>query len=657
VRQGCTDVACLLAFLAFLALMAWLTHWAYVRGDVQKLHRGIDWAGEVCGYGPTVSAKPYLYWCGNGSYTDILQGQGNKSALLMRIPTGLNMEMPICVEACPQGSEEVVCPSVAHVTRTVTGERPEIVMTTVIEREMKGQASYATKARAGAFCLPDLAMADDGDDGGTSEKAALSALQVEIRKWLDKGWASIIVVSFGHLAGDVPNIVPLLCVICGATFLLSFVYLLMLRWLAKLTIYLIISLTALTFFLIAASFIVTAHDLTGHQHLSPLFEYTRSHRVAVIVSDVAGIVFFLLGVSVAILASRMHDTVEMICGCVEEACECIFDMPTLLLEPVVAGALKLAVLCGLLFGLAHLVSAGEVESDELSVGDTAVRGINRHLTLSEEMRIYLRLYAFGIFWIVEVCDACQQFTVSYATVLWYYKPIGADGDKKSPWFPITRGFFNAVFFHLGTLAMGALLIAVVRAMQVVLWPAQKAARRGEGKNPSCECLVTCLTFCLDCFKKSLEFINKMAYVDVAVHSSSFCHATTKVHGFITSDAPVIAMLNSWTWVVQVACVLSISSMGGFGTYALVRNVGRWSDPHSEHSVSEPALLSILAGVFCFVVSSTFMWIFDQCMDTLLYVFAENRHSSPSTLDTFAPPTLTRLVERFEELERSPRSSN
>merc|ERR1719284_758331 len=112
----------------------------------------------------------------------------------------------------------------------------------------------------------------------------------------------------------------------------------------------------------------------------------------------------------------------------------------MLLEPVAAGALKLAVLCGLLIGL-------------------------------------VQLYAFGIFWIVEVCDACQQFTVSYATVLWYYKPIGADGDKKSPLFPITRGFFNGIFFHLGTLAMGALLIAVVRAMQVVLWPAQKAARR------------------------------------------------------------------------------------------------------------------------------------------------------------------------------------
>ncbi|CAK0877197.1 unnamed protein product, partial [Prorocentrum cordatum] len=69
----------------------------------------------------------------------------------------------------------------------------------------------------------------------------------------------------------------------------------------------------------------------------------------------------------------------------------------------------------------------------------------------------------------------------------------------------------------------------------VLWPAQKTARRGDDKNQSCECLVACVTFCLECFKKSLEFINKMAYVDVAIHSSSFCHATVKVFDFITSE--------------------------------------------------------------------------------------------------------------------------
>ncbi|CAK0877193.1 unnamed protein product [Prorocentrum cordatum] len=384
VKQGCTDVACLVLFLAVLGLMGWLTHYASAHGDIQKLHHGIDWAGEVCGFGPAVLAKPYLYWCGDGSYTDITQEQGNETVLVARIPTALNMDAPICVETCPSGSEVVFCPSDAHVTRTVTGESPEIVMTTVIKREVKGQASYPTSALAGAFCLPDLATDEDGDENSERRKAALGDLQVKIHEWLDKSWASILMVSFGHLAEDIPNVLPLLCGICVITFVMSFVYLLMLRWLAKLTIYLIIILTALVFFSVAVSLIVTAHDLTGHQHLSPLFKHIAAHHVAVIVSDAVGVVFLLLGVSVTIVACCMHDTVEMVCGCVEAACECMFDMPTLFLEPVAAGALKLAILCGLLYGFAQLVSVGDVESKNLDVGGTAVRGINRKLTFSED---------------------------------------------------------------------------------------------------------------------------------------------------------------------------------------------------------------------------------------------------------------------------------
>jgi len=336
----------------------------------------------------------------------------------------------------------------------------------------------------------------------------------------------------------------------------------------------------------------------------------------------------------------------MVCGCVEAACECMFDMPTLLLEPVLGAALKLIILCGLLYGFICLVSVGDVQSSSLSLGDIEVNGLHRELSFTEDERNYLLVYVFGVIWIMEMCDACQHIVISYAVVLWYYKPIAADGDKKSPWFPVVRGVYNAFVFHLGSLAMGALLITVVRSIQLVVWVIKRAANH-QG-NKCCECIASCLLCCLECFRKSMEYINKMAYVDVAVHSNSFCKAAAKVFRFITSEAPAIALLNSWTWIVQVGGILSISSAGGYGTYLLVRRVDRWSDPLSDHYVSEPALLSVVAACFCVTVSSVFMWIFDQCVDTLLYIFADNRKNRPSTVHIYAPPTLANIVEKVEE---------
>jgi hypothetical protein len=334
-----------------------------------------------------------------------------------------------------------------------------------------------------------------------------------------------------------------------------------------------------------------------------------------------------------------------VCGCTEAACEAIFDMPTLLLEPVLGAAIKLFLLIGLLYGFAWLVTIGKIESAVIGSGmggSPQVSGVGRSFTYTEDEQRMLLLWIFGIFWIMEVCDACQQFTVSYAVVLWYYKPKADDGDKKGPWFPVVRGFFNAVAFHLGTLAFGGLLIAVVRMIQLVMWLVKKNAER-EG-NQVCACIMKCCICCLECFKKSLEYLNKNAYIDVAIHSSNFCQAAYHVFNFIKDHASDIVVLNAWTWIIQVGGILCITSAGGYGTYMLITNVDRWASDTSKNHVSEPTLLAMLAGLFSFCVSAVFMWVFDQCIDTVLYVYADNRKNSPDTLHIYAPDLLAQTVE-------------
>ncbi|CAK0826498.1 unnamed protein product [Prorocentrum cordatum] len=548
--------------------------------------------------------------------------------------------MPICVEECPQDSAALVyCPKAASVSEDVSGEQPGVTVITTIVQEVVGQATYPTVVVGGRLCFPDAG----GQEGSAGE--LLEELHGYIRGWIDASWALRLLYKAGNLASDVPNNFLLLGGICAGAFVLSFAYLLLLRFVAKLLVYVMLGVLPLGFGLLGAALISTAHGLTGHQALSPMFESVPDPFWAMVISDALGVTCLLLA-TISICICCLRDTVAMVCGCIKASVECMFDMPTLLIEPVLGAALKLSVLSVLLLGLAYLLSLGTVQGGEVSLGGTTLYGLNRTFTYTADQQYRLLFYMFGMFWIMEVCDACQQFTISYAVVLWYYKPK----PKRRPHFPVVRGFLNAICFHLGTLALGALLVATTQVLRLVLGFVKRQTEAS--CSPTGACLASCCTGCLACFQKCLEFINKSAYVDVAIRSSNFLHAALHVFKFVTQEVPAIALLSGTCWIAQVGGVLSISLASGFGVYLLVTRVDPWVNVSSEQHVSEPVLLAILSGMFGVCVSTVFMWVFDQCSDTLLYVFADNRKRSPETVSTYAPKTLSNLVDKFEPEEES-----
>lgn len=635
-KRRCTDVAWLLVFAAFLWCQGYIAACGFRNGNLDKLTRGLDWKGQLCGVGPNVSTKPLLYWCGNGSVHTFEVGGQSGEPVQITVPESLDLEMPICVEKCPTGSEELVyCPTTATVSKDVTGEPPEVTMVTTIVQEVAGQAAYPTvKAGGGRLCVPDVAS----QEGAARE--LLEQLYGYINSWIDTSWALRLLYRFGNLAHDVPNNLYLLGGICAGAFVLSFAYLLLLRFVVKLLVFVMLAVLPLGFGLLGAALILTAHDLTGHQTSSPIFESVPDPTWAMMISDVLGVMCLLLAL-ISVCICCLRDTIETVCGCIRAAVECMFDMPTLLIEPVVGAALKLAILSGLLLGLAYLVSLGTVEGGTVSLGGTTLYGFHRSFTYTEEQQSRMLFYIFGIFWIMEVCDACQQFTISYAVVVWYYKPK----PKRRPHFPVVRGFLNAICLHLGTLALGALLVATTQVLRLVLGFVKRQALASGSDTAGC--LASCCMCCLSCFQNFLEFINKNAYVDVAIRSSNFLRAALHVFKFVTQEVPSIAMLSGACWIAQVGGVLSVSFASGCSVYLLVTLVEPWVNTASEQHVSEPVLLAVLSGIYGVCVSSVFMWVFDQCSDTLLYVFADNRKRSPETVSTYAPKTLSNLVDKFE----------
>lgn len=63
----------------------------------------------------------------------------------------------------------------------------------------------------------------------------------------------------------------------------------------------------------------------------------------------------------------------------------------------------------------------------------------------------------------QVLSAIEQCTVAGAVATWYF----ADNKRKLGW-PIVGSFWRTIRYHLGSLALGALLIAIVQVFRILL---------------------------------------------------------------------------------------------------------------------------------------------------------------------------------------------
>ena len=105
-------------------------------------------------------------------------------------------------------------------------------------------------------------------------------------------------------------------------------------------------------------------------------------------------------------------------------------------------------------------------------------------------------------------------------VLWYFEPqCHGSVYRMAPRLSLPRAYFAAFFYHLGPLAIGSFTIALCRLFKLVLGTVAQNAK-GNG-NRVLACIASCLGCITECFQNCMEFINKNAYIDVAINSTNF----------------------------------------------------------------------------------------------------------------------------------------
>merc|ERR1712088_1250812 len=111
-------------------------------------------------------------------------------------------------------------------------------------------------------------------------------------------------------------------------------------------------------------------------------------------------------------------------------------------------------------------------------------------------------------------------------------------------------------------AFGSFIIALIKFIRMIMAYVEKIKEQ-QGLGPSKQlllCIIKCCQCCLACFERCMKFLNKNAYIEIAIYGYNFCSAARRAFKMLTSNVMRVAAINSvGTFVLFLAKVAVVTA--------------------------------------------------------------------------------------------------
>ena len=219
-------------------------------------------------------------------------------------------------------------------------------------------------------------------------------------------------------------------------------------------------------------------------------------------------------------------------------------------------------------------------------------------------------HIFGFIWTFWFLLGVNQVTIAGAIATWYW----AREKKAIPHLPVTRSFYRTIRYHLGSVAIGSLLLAIVIFLQIVLLFIR---RLKPAKNQIVQWLICCCLCCLKCIQFILKFINKNAYIQIAITGEAFCSAASSAMGLLVKNALRLVAVDMVSGFILFISKLGIGALIAFCSYIYL------SYNPQGFSLHFPFLTVVLSGVIALLVAIAFLGVFHLAIDTIFICFLDD----------------------------------
>ncbi|XP_075987480.1 choline transporter-like 2 isoform X4 [Anticarsia gemmatalis] len=648
-NRSCTDIIWLILFILFLGAWGFVGYYGMTNGNIQKLLAPIDSNGKRCGLDSGLEDKKYLVFF------------NIENCLTPSTPiTGCNTPQ-VCVKQCPDRTilfkeiltaanfeeyrSSMVCTEAVN-TATMTFSMAQQYMTE------KKCASYVLQSQPVLHrCFVNVTEAINNIENitsmGLNEQQVAEQLTALLRfNQLSAQIVQDLVQSRWYMLGALIAIL-----------ILCFIYILLLRWVVAPVVWAsIVGLLGLLGFCVYLCYKNYAYyranpvSLIQTTNLKGYFQSLLTTKETwMVLLVLVAIVLVILLLMVIFLRSRITIAIALI----REGSKAVTAIKSTVFFPIIPWLIQCCVIGYGVLVLMYLMSMGEsafrvvnLQNDTTcscngvytkdyescdpvtftaSCHDTnagllsACKAATCHFTGldSPTSVVWLHLVnLLGFFWTMFFISGVSDMMLASTFSTWYW----TYEKKNLPFFTLTSGIFRTLRYHLGTVAFGSLIIAIVRVIRVILEYIDQKLKKFD--NPFTRCIMCCCKCFCWCLENFLKFINKNAYIMCAVHGHNFCKSAREAFSLLMRNIVRVVVLDKVTDFLFFLSKLLISIGVGFAVFYLLQ----WKLLY-EATKGEPLhynhIPAVILSIATYLICTIFFNVYEMAVDTLFLCFLED----------------------------------
>ncbi|XP_013392467.1 choline transporter-like protein 2 isoform X2 [Lingula anatina] len=696
-NRGCTDVICCILFIIFFLGMGVVGYWGYKEGDPTVLIYPSDSEGNLCGYGNFVN-KPNLF------FFDLLKCTNVAQNVAVGCPT-----TQVCVSKCPDKNWVWVAAAAQDANPLLsTQERRKLKedmyctynITTQVRDEKSIKelveggncASYYVKSDAVVGrCVPSAIstlinsasglLSDAGNttlvaaDNTTVTGDALSAASKVLAYILNAK-------EYGEkILADVRASWWMILVGLGISCVIAFIWIIIMRWIAGVivwfTIFAFIALFSFSTYYTLSRYFEMKNNSSASLNSVTDIEFTTNLDYYWNLSTtwlVFGIISAtILGLSILILLF-LRNRIRIAIALIKEASRAVGNMMFTLLWPIIPFFLQV-VLFGFWGATALYLASSDKKKYASSSGNltsnvTAADSSNLVTTFAascaadytnstlgqfcgfvgydvQEYTIYLQFYMlFMLFWVMNFIIALGQLTLAGAFASYYW---AFSKPQDIPAFPVTASLWRSLRYHLGSIAFGSLIIAIIQIIRVILEYVDNKLKGSE--NQVAKFFLKCLKCCFWCLEKFMKFLNKNAYILIAVYGKNFCTSAKNAFFLIMRNIVRVVVIDKVADFLLLIAKLVVVAATTAGAYFFFDGRISFLSNYTP-SLNYYLVPVIIISLGSYVIAAAFFSVYGMGVDTLFLCFLEDceRHDGSAEKPYYMNKDLMGILGKKNKLE-------
>ncbi|XP_068615329.1 choline transporter-like protein 5-B [Brachionichthys hirsutus] len=251
---------------------------------------------------------------------------------------------------------------------------------------------------------------------------------------------------------------------------------------------------------------------------------------------------------------------------------------------------------------------------------------------------------FVFLWLVNFVIALGQCTLAGAFASYYW---ALKKPNDIPACPLYSSFSRAIRYHTGSLAFGSLILAVVQMVRIVL---EYLSRNVKGSQNACArflvCCLKCCFWCLECF---IRFMNRNAYIMIAIYGRNFCTSSKDAFFLLMRNAIRVAVLDKVTdFLLFLGKLLISGSVGVLAFFVFTHKIPVIQEEVPSLNYFWVPLVTVIFGSY--MIAHGFFNVYAMCVDTLFLCFCEDleRNDGSPSRPYYMSPGLHKILRKGQE---------